>query len=237
MATYLEKSANINYELVLTIIDGKILNIVTETASVNCPICRATPSLLNDLSNIEKGKFQPQMTALKHGINPMHAYIRMLELFLHIGYKVHVKKWRVSNPAQKQEVEQRKLHIQGELFQRMGLCVDFSNPGGAGSSNDGNTARRAFKDHEIFAETLGINKELLRRIRIILQTISHNFPIDPDAFGDYCKLTAEMYIALYPWYYMNPTFHKILIHGADIVRNSVLPLGMLSEQAAESRQN
>lgn len=235
VASHGSKQVNIPYDLVLTIIDGKILDIVTDTASVNCPICRATPSMLNDLANISNGKFDPQVTSLKHGINPMHAYIRMLELFLHIGYKMDVKRWRVYDPMQKAQVEQRKLKIQSELFHRMGLRVDFPNPGGAGSSNDGNTARRAFKDHETFDEILGIDKEVLRRIRIILQTISHNFPIDPDLFGKYCRTTAELYLANYKWYYMNPTLHQILIHGEAIVRNSVLPLGMLSEQAAESK--
>lgn len=34
--------------------------------------------------------------------------------------------------------------------------------GGAGSTNNRNTVRRAFKDHETFAEILGIEKEVLR---------------------------------------------------------------------------
>ena len=34
---------------------------------------------------------------------------------------------------------------------------------------------------------------------------------------------------------MSVTLHKILVHGAEIVHNSVLPLGMMSEEAAESR--
>lgn len=230
-----ESVFNIQYDLLLTIIDGKVLNIITDTASVNCPICGATPSMFNVLSNLSSGKFQPKPTSLKHGINPMHAFIRMLELFLHIGYKVHVKKWRVYDPNKKKEIEQRKLQIQGDLFEALGLRVDFPNPGGAGSSNDGNTARRAFKDYEKFAGILGIDKDLLWRIKIILSVISCNIPIDPNLFDAYCKLTAELYVAKYSWYPMSPSLHKILIHGADIVRNSLLPLGMLSEQAAESK--
>jgi hypothetical protein len=34
---------------------------------------------------------------------------------------------------------------------------------------------------------------------------------------------------------MPVTLHKILIHGEEIIKNSRLPLGMLSEQAGESR--
>lgn len=34
---------------------------------------------------------------------------------------------------------------------------------------------------------------------------------------------------------MTPTFHKILIHGGEIARHSALPLGMLEEEAGESK--
>lgn len=34
---------------------------------------------------------------------------------------------------------------------------------------------------------------------------------------------------------MSPTLHKILIHGPEIVRTAPLPIGMLSEEAAEHR--
>jgi hypothetical protein len=34
---------------------------------------------------------------------------------------------------------------------------------------------------------------------------------------------------------MPPTVHKLLIHGADIIENEVLPIGQLSEVAQEAR--
>lgn len=34
---------------------------------------------------------------------------------------------------------------------------------------------------------------------------------------------------------MSATLHKILVHGSEIVRHSVLPVGMLAEEASEAR--
>ena len=47
--------------------------------------------------------------------------------------------------------------------------------------------------------------------------------------------TAELYVSLYPWYYMPPTVHKVLIHGAKVIREAIVPIGQLSEEALESR--
>ncbi|XP_076396765.1 uncharacterized protein LOC143265943 [Megachile rotundata] len=47
--------------------------------------------------------------------------------------------------------------------------------------------------------------------------------------------TAKLYIRLYPWHPMTPTTHKILIHGPVIIQNAILPIGQLSEEAAEAR--
>ena len=51
----------------------------------------------------------------------------------------------------------------------------------------------------------------------------------------YCMQTAEIYVALYPWFCMTFLLHKILIHGADIINHVSLPIGMMSEEAQESR--
>lgn len=45
-----------------------------------------------------------------------------------------------------------------------------------------------------------------------------------------------MYVHLYSWYHMPVSVHKLLIHGADICSHfSVLPIGILSEEASEAR--
>jgi hypothetical protein len=58
-------------------------------------------------------------------------------------------------------------------------------------------------------------------------------------FRKYAKDTASCYVDLYDWY--NMTCHllyihvKLLIHGAYIIENAVLPIGQLSKEAQEAR--
>lgn len=220
-------------QMAMTLIDGKVLNFVTGTASSqSCPICGSSPKMFNNLANLDK--FRPRPGSLQYGLSPLHARIRIFELLLHISYRLPIKKWSARG-NDKAVVEQRKLYVQGEFWSRLKLRVDYPQPGGAGSSNDGNTARRAFSNYTTLAEILDIDVELIRRFKVILETISHSYAIDPVAFQKYCSDTAELYVSKYNWYYMSASCHKILIHGADIVRNSLLPIGTLSEQPAESK--
>ncbi|CAI6358177.1 unnamed protein product [Macrosiphum euphorbiae] len=53
-------------------------------------------------------------------------------------------------------------------------------------------------------------------------------------FELYTKDTAKLFISLYPWYYIPSSVHKILIHGADVINAALLPIGQLSEEAAEA---
>jgi hypothetical protein len=50
----------------------------------------------------------------------------------------------------------------------------------------------------------------------------------------YATDTAEMYVRLYPWHPMTPTMHNMLIHGAIVIEHALLPIGQLSEEAAEA---
>jgi len=61
------------------------------------------------------------------------------------------------------------------------------------------------------------------------------YEINTQAFSEYCKNTAALYVILYPWYNMPASVHKILVHGADIIKKAPLPIGMYSEEALESR--
>jgi hypothetical protein len=47
--------------------------------------------------------------------------------------------------------------------------------------------------------------------------------------------TARLNVDTYPWYYMPASVHKILIHGAIIITEAMLPIGQISEEAQESR--
>jgi hypothetical protein len=49
--------------------------------------------------------------------------------------------------------------------------------------------------------------------------------IDKKKFEEYSLNTAELYVSLYPWYYMSASVHTILIHGTDVIRFALLPIG------------
>jgi hypothetical protein len=70
---------------------------------------------------------------------------------------------------------------------------------------------------------------------VILEAISSGFQLNVQAFKNYALETAQLYVQLYPWYYMPASMHKILVHGAEIIIHALLPMGQLSEEAQETR--
>lgn len=229
-------NVRIHFSLFLILVDGKVLNIITNTKSTQtCPICHATPKQFNDLSNRSRSTFIPDPKSLQYGVSPLHAWIRFFECCLHISYRLDIKVWQMRTKEQKIKYSQKKKLVQEILHKRLGLNVDKPKPGGCGNTNDGNTARRAFEDTDLLAECLGLNNQLLRNFRTILIALSCHLPIDPTLFENLCYSTAEIYVSNYVWFPMPSTVHKILIHAADIMRNSLLPIGMLGEEASEAR--
>ena len=56
-----------------------------------------------------------------------------------------------------------------------------------------------------------------------------------DLFDNYALETAKIFVNQYPWFYIPASVHKILMHGAQIIENAILPIGLLSEEAQEAR--
>ena len=83
----------------------------------------------------------------------------------------------------------------------------------------GNTARKLFRNYEVFSEATGVNAELIKRLFVLLSTLNGGQMVNSDAFSRYAKDTAKLYIELYPWYYMPLGMHKLLVH-ADTVSES-----------------
>ena len=156
---------------------------------------------------------------------------------VHSAHKLpkDLKKWQIRHAAEKESQQVRSMDVKRNFWERMHLHVDQPRSGGKGSSNDGNTARRAFRDEEMFAAVTGVDRQLIHQMHIILQTMSSGYVIDIQAFHAYCTATADRYVEMYPWYPMPAAVHKILLHGAAVVESLVLPIGMLSEEAQESR--
>lgn len=169
-----------------------------------------------------------------YGLSVLHAYIRN-ELFLHVSYKLNLKKWQARGSEQKESVKLRQKEITTRFYQEMGLVIDLPKQGG-GNSNDGNTARRFFSSPELVARITGLDQNLISRFSIILSTLASGFAIKIVEFKKYCIETANIYTSLYNWYFMSVTVHKVLIHSADIINTQPLPIGTLSEDIQESRQ-
>lgn len=67
---------------------------------------------------------------------------------------------------------------------------------------------------------------LIIRFGNILIAMASGQNINIDAFDNYCTETVRLYVSLYPWFYMPSCVHKILLHGADVIHNALLPIGI-----------
>lgn len=223
---------SITYVMMPTMVDGKVCNAAMQTKStLRCYICGLTSKDFNDLTKTRD--VNPE--ALQFGLSILHIRIRIFESLLHVAYRMPLKKGRLNKKRDDVSiVHQRKTEIQEEFRVRMGLLVDIPKPG-FGNTNDGNSSRRFFGNPELVAEITGIDLNLIYRFKVILQTISSGHKINLEKFDSYTKKTAELYVQLYSWCPMTPTMHKLLIHGPDVIKHALLPIGQLSEEAAEAR--
>lgn len=231
-STEIDNNISIKHKMLFTMVDGKVCNAATHTKStMRCYLCDATSSEFNDLTKKRACKKEN----LSFGLSLLHARIRFFENILHLAYKLPVKKWNVRLTAEEKEVvKSKKKEIQDNFKQQLGILVDIPKTN-FGNTNDGNTSRRFFEEYEISAAITGVDKTLIYRLKIILDTLCCGYKINTEAFEIYCQETAALYIQLYGFYPMSPTLHKILRHGAEVIEEAILPIGQLSEEAAEAR--
>ena len=225
--------ANVQHKLHMTMVDGKITSHLSDTSTATCDICKAKPKEMNDIDMVSQRSDSVNM--FKFGLSTLHAKIRCMECILHIAYRLDFKKWQAKGEDIKQQLANRKKIIQERFREKMGLLVDVVKQG-AGTTNDGNTARRFFANPQVTSDITGVDTDVINRFRVILQVISCGEFVDVEKFRQYCTATAHRYIELYGWYYMPSSVHKLLLHGADIIEhNNFLPIGKLSEEASEAR--
>ncbi|XP_062710003.1 uncharacterized protein LOC109400772 [Aedes albopictus] len=128
--------------LILSMMDTKVVNDLTETNSQSCSFCGKSGKNLNDATNDLN---ETNAEKFSRGFSPLHCYIRTMELFLKVAYRLKMEKptWPVakSNEA----VRQREATIRAEIKRRLGLRISEPLPSG-GNSNDGNTSRTFFKE-------------------------------------------------------------------------------------------
>lgn len=99
----------VKHQLELTMVDGKVVNNLTETSSSNCNICGAKPSQMNNISELKK--LICNKDHYKFGLSTLHCWIRFFECLLHIAYRLPIKKWKVTGDH-KNVVQENKKRIQ-----------------------------------------------------------------------------------------------------------------------------
>lgn len=228
----------VSFKPQLTMIDGKVANAITDTTSNwKCNICGKLSSQFHEDSDT----ISINENALRFGISPLHARIRFMEYCLHLAYdlKYRLIPGNLSLSANKNTDlhnmrKEEKKRIQDEFKLRLGLIIDTPLQG-FGSSNDGNTARRFFEDPETTSSITGLDKNLLKRFKVILAVINSKKPINVAKFKLFAEETKDNILTMYTWRPMTPTVHKVLAHAKEIIENSMLPLGELTEEAQEAR--
>lgn len=106
------------------------------------------------------------------------------------------QKWSATTPENKKNKDETKKLVQKRFREEMGLHIDKPRQG-TGKSNDGNTARRFFQNYSCSADITGVDVELIKRMYIILQTMSSGMAIDSKKFGEYAYSTAQLYVNIY----------------------------------------
>jgi len=219
-----------------TLIDGKVLSILTGSSGfANCPICHAKPNQMNEITNFGTPAFEPKPDTLQYGLSTLHMWIRFFECLLHISYRIELKVWKVTGDKAKNIIKERKKQIQERFREKFSMSVDQPRSGGVGTSTTGNVSRRAFEKPELLAEILDLDVTLVKNFRTILLVLNSQLPVDPIKFQKFCFDTAKIFNEKYGWYKMPSAVHKTLAHGAQIILNSLLPVGVFGEDAAESR--
>lgn len=161
---------------------------------------------MSEMNNLQKLQEKVEnRSMLQFGLSQLHAHIRFFECIIHISYRLDFKKWKAtSNDGTKELLNKRKSTVQEKFRNRLGLLVDIPKPG-YGTTNDGNTARRFFENPKEGASITGVSEDLITRFRNILMTISCGHEVHIENFDKYCRSTAELFIDLYPWFYMPGT--------------------------------
>ncbi|KYN29310.1 hypothetical protein ALC57_01250 [Trachymyrmex cornetzi] len=136
------KNITVNYEMLFTMIEGKVCTALSnETSYATCPICGARPSQMNAI--VELLNRDVNKSIYNFGISSLHAKIHCMEFLLYVSYNMPFKKWSVCDPVHKKQRQITKEKIQKGFKKELGLLIDIVK-NGSGLSNDGNTARRFF---------------------------------------------------------------------------------------------
>ena len=226
-------SLKIEYQVFPSMFDIKSINALTSNdATQTFYICNLGNKHFKNIDYCLSAPVNEE--TLQYGISSLHARLRFFECVYKIGYKLPWKTWRLGKKNKNYSAfKERKNMIIKAFKTKLNLTIDQPKQT-AGNTTDGNSARKVFQHPEILSEITGVDLDLIKRFADILEAITCSYAIDPNLFADYCIDTARKYVALYKWYKMPPTVHKVLIHGKAIIIKAPVPIRMLSEEAQEA---
>lgn len=128
---------------------------------------------------------------------------------------------------------EKKRQIQEKVRKVLNVRVDQVVTG-YGTSNTGNVARKCLKNYEEFADAIEVDKELVKRLAIIIAAFRTTSAVDYNLLERFCWETYKYNYEVYPWSMLNPTVHKLLKHGCEIATNFPLSMSYYAEDAVES---
>lgn len=112
------KEVRVTHQLELTMVDGKVVDYLTDTHFSNCNICGAKPNQMNDFNGLKKLEINTDNYAL--GLSTLHCWIRFLECLLHIAYRLGIKSTDARG-SDKCDCEKRKTDIQNAFRAKTGI--------------------------------------------------------------------------------------------------------------------
>ena len=142
-------------------------------SAARCYICNVTSFQFNDLT-IKK---TPNKENFNFGLSLLHKRIRFFENVLHVAYKLPIKKWNMRLTVEEKKLaDDRKREIQENFKTKLDLLVAMPEAN-FGNRKDGNTSRRFFENYELCASITGLDKNLIYRLKVILDTFCCGYNI------------------------------------------------------------
>eukprot|EP00732_Lithocolla_globosa_P002754 Lithocolla_globosa_v1_NODE_1924_length_2258_cov_3.798003.p1 type:complete len:586 gc:universal NODE_1924_length_2258_cov_3.798003:391-2148(+) len=228
----------VSHKVYCTMLDGKVSSAVHGVGTNTCAVCGSTEKHMNDLDYLLSLPIKNE--ALLTSIPAMHLWIRSLEYLWHVAIRLTIRDekgnyvYKRYQDEHKTETERLRRELQQTIKQRTGQLMDFPNPGGSGTTTDGNCARALMGSPVVLAEILGMDEELIERLGVCCSALSSGLQLDSAKVQVYFITTYKRAVDKYPWYPLPASVHAALLHTYRLILYFPLPITYLTEEAGET---
>lgn len=215
--------------------DGKVLSQYYGIHFSRCFICFCPPTYMNKYEQwLTHPDYNMNPDAMLHNFRPLHAMIGICVHLINLSTKRDLLPSKSqARGADADKAKEYRRVIQQEMIEKMNLRVEFPNPDG-GTTTNGNVARRAFENPELFASILKLDEELVKIISLLLTALRSTQGIRQEEFERLCNRAKDIYDSKYKNIPKSSKLHQLLEHGPDILAYSILPPAFYSEEGLES---